>query len=103
MLHTFKNNFINFIVPLILHFVIFAIGASMDPCNNNAGCMAGSATAYFLILFTLPTVVILFITVLFQKFSPGPNRHKYLKINIILVLVPFFIVGLIIIWVKLFK
>jgi len=84
-----------FIVPLVLHLAIFSFASLYDPCNNNPGCMAGSLTAYFFILCTLPTIIILCITSLIQNhyLKSQPNKSsKYFKINIFIALVSFVLV-----------
>ncbi len=82
----------NLLLPILLHLAIVGAYSGIDPCNNNPGCMAGSPTIYFTILFTLPTLLILFIVNLFQAFSKRPDYRRYLKINIKISLLPFILV-----------
>ncbi len=93
----------NLFVPVVLHILIIAAYSTIDPCNGNPGCMAGSATAFFLILVSAPTILILLITTTFQAFETSPNYSKYLKINIGIALVPYLLVGILIIGVRAFN
>jgi len=51
--------------------------------------MAGTPTAYFFYLVTLPTLVVLFFSSLIQAWMKSQNYLKYLKINCIIAIVPF--------------
>ena len=90
-----------FFVPLLLHLMIFAVLSTFDPCNNNSGCMAGSATAYFFILFTIPLAILLLLISVFRLFSSHNRYKKYFKINAGLSIFPFVMACLIYIATKL--
>ena len=95
-----------FIVPGTLHLAIFAGLALFDPCNNNSGCMAGSISAYFLILFTLPTIIILLISSFAQHryLKSEPSKHsKYFKVNLFLALISFVLVAIFFMGMKVFQ
>jgi len=78
-----------FFIPVLLHLLLYAILARYDPCRGNSGCMAGSLSAYFLVLFTLPTMVLLSIFTLVQVFGSSHNYRKFLWVNTILSVSPF--------------
>ena len=84
-----------FFVPAIIHLLLFGILSSLDPCNGNSGCMAGSLSGFFLVLFTLPTLLLLLLFTLVQIASISQNYRKYLKINISLSILPFLVAFLI--------
>lgn len=81
-----------FFIPMLLHALIFGVSITLDPCNNNSGCMAGSASAFFFFLFTIPTILILFVFTLFQVWrNENKNYKKYFSINIGISISSFFI------------
>ena len=91
----------NSLAPAGLHLGIALMLSRLDPCNNNPGCMAGSLSGYFLVLFTIPTLVLLTVFAVVQAFVSEPNFNRHLKINSILAIVPFVIAGLLYLALKL--
>ena len=95
------SGWVLFFIPAIIHIAMVFIGSFYDPCKNNAGCMAGSATAYFVILVTPIVLLILLVTTAVQKSGELKGTRKNLITNIILVIVlPIVLIVLVIIWVK---
>ena len=83
----------NLLIPAIIHLLIIGIYSTIDPCNNNPGCMAGTLTVYFMMLFTGPTLIILLIANLMQCSLYSEKYSKYLVINISISLFPYVLAG----------
>lgn len=64
--------------------------------------MAGTPTLYFLIIGSAPTLFILLVTAIIQAGISKPNYSKYLKINLTIVFLPFVLLGLVYVGVKVF-
>lgn len=86
----------NLLLPALIHILIVGAFSTIDPCNDNPGCLAGSPTFYFLFLITTPVMVVLFVASIIQMLINKPNYSKYLKINLGIVLVPFPLVTVIV-------
>jgi|APSaa5957512535_1039671.scaffolds.fasta_scaffold29061_6 hypothetical protein len=78
----------NLLLPAFIHFLIVGAFSTIDPCNNNPGCMAGSSTFYFLLLITTPVMLVLFVGSIIQLMIEEPNYSKYLIINLGIALIP---------------
>lgn len=85
----------NLLVPAVTHLAIVGAYSTVDPCNNNPGCMAGTPTAIFFIVGTLPALAVLIVLNLFQSLKKHPNYAKYLTVNMVVVIVPFILAGVI--------
>ena len=79
----------NLLLPAFTHILIVGAFSTIDPCNDNPGCMAGTPTFYFLFLVTAPVMLVLLVGNIFQLLVDKPNYSKYLKINFGIALVPF--------------
>jgi len=96
-----KYFFINIIVPALAHFSILGFLSTVDPCNNST-CMAGTATIYFLMIVSPPTILILLIAAAIQSAIGNPNYSKYLKINLAIAILPYVLIGIALFGVELF-
>jgi hypothetical protein len=79
----------NFVLPVLLHLLIIGAYSRVDPCNDNPGCMAGSASLFFVILVSAPTIAILVAASLVQLLRKGRNYTKYLLINSAIAVFPY--------------
>ena len=85
----------NFLIPAAMHLLVLYAFTTVDPCKGNPGCMAGSATAFFLILVTLPTLLFLLFAAIFRYRARHRNHTRQLMINLALALAPFPLVALV--------
>jgi len=83
----------NLLLPAFIHILIVSAFSTIDPCNDNPGCMMGSLTFYFLLFITAPVMFVLFIGSIIQLLIDKPNYPKYLKINLGIALIPLPIVA----------
>ncbi len=79
----------NLLLPALIHILIVGAFSTIDPCNNNPGCMAGTPTIYFLFLVSAPVMLVLLVTNIVQLLIEKPNYAKYLKVNLGIALIPF--------------
>ena len=89
-------------MPALAHLSIVGAYSTVDPCNNNPGCMAGTPTIYFLVIGSAPTLFILLIVAIIQAGISKPNYSKYLKINFFVAFSPYALLGLVYIGAKVF-
>lgn len=86
----------NCLLPAALNALVVLLYSFNDPCNNNPGCMAGSATFYLYVLVCLPTAVALFLVTVFQMTRPQPARLRYFLINLGIAASPFVLLALLV-------
>lgn len=93
----------NLIVPVLVHLSIVGFYSSVDPCNGNPGCMGMTPTFLFLIVGSLPTLFVLFLVAIAQATVRKPDYSKYFKINLVIAILPYVVLGVAYVVVKLFS
>jgi len=91
-LMSIKQSVFTVIGPIIFQIVLILFISAIDPCNNNPGCMAGSITAYAVLLVLPSSFVILSLISYFEYITGKVSFYNSLTINCVLAALPFVLV-----------
>lgn len=79
-------------VPILLQIACLLVLSSIDPCNKNPGCMAGSITGYALILVMPASLLVLIIATIIEWVTDRVSGRTAVITNVSLALLPFVLI-----------
>jgi hypothetical protein len=77
------------IVPILVQIACLFVVSSVDPCNSNPGCMAGTMTSYVAIFVLPASLLVLVIATIIEWATGKVSGRTALIINVCLALIPF--------------
>ena len=79
-------------IPSLLQAFCILVLSSIDPCNDNPGCMAGNVTTYAAILILPATLIILIVSTAIAFARRKMSGRRALITNSLFALAPFVLV-----------